>query len=152
MKRHPASTYPQQLCKIELYDTLQSTSGQKGNVQKPNETPEYQDLIRQLRGFVDERAWSQFHSPKNLAMALTGEIGELVEHFQWLSSEASDALDATTRHDVRRELADVQIYLMLLADRLDVDLMQAVADKIEENALKYPAHRARGRSDKYDKL
>lgn len=121
-------------------------------MQKPNETPEYQDLIRQLRGFVDERDWSQFHSPKNLAMALTGEIGELVEHFQWLSSEASDALDATTRHDVRRELADVQIYLMLLADRLDVDLMQAVADKIEENALKYPAHRARGRSDKYDKL
>ena len=101
---------------------------------------------------MSERDWSQFHSPKNLAMALTGEVGELVEHFQWLSIEASDALDNDTRNDVRRELADVQIYLMLLAERLDIDLMEAVSEKIEENAVKYPVERARGRSDKYSDL
>ena len=118
----------------------------------PTKTSEYKKVRDRLLEFVSERDWSQFHSPKNLAMALTGEVGELVEHFQWLSIEASDALDNDTRNDVRRELADVQIYLMLLAERLDIDLMEAVSEKIEENAVKYPVERARGRSDKYSDL
>lgn len=116
------------------------------------ETSDYEDQLNRLRGFVDERDWSQFHDPKNLAMALTGEVGELVEHFQWLSNEESDALPPETREQVRRELADVQIYLMLLADRLNVDLMGAVNAKIRENARKYPAEQVRGRSNKYDDL
>ncbi|MCS4503956.1 nucleotide pyrophosphohydrolase [Arhodomonas aquaeolei] len=118
----------------------------------PEAPDRYRELVDALRAFVDERDWSQFHSPKNLAMALTGEVGELVEHFQWLSGEDSDALDPETRAEVRRELADVQIYLMLLANRLDIDLMDAVRDKIPENAAKYPAERARGHSRKYDRL
>ncbi|MEX0607123.1 MAG: nucleotide pyrophosphohydrolase [Halofilum sp. (in: g-proteobacteria)] len=116
------------------------------------ETNEYEELLGRLRNFASERDWSQFHTPKNLAMALTGEVGELVEHFQWLSSEASDSLDAEAQREVRRELADVQIYAMLLADRLGIDLMEAVRDKIEENEGKYPAERARGRSNKYNDL
>lgn len=110
------------------------------------------ELQQRLQHFVDEREWSRFHSPKNLAMALTGEVGELVEHFQWLDGEASEALEPGTREAVRRELADVQIYLMLLAGRLDMDLLEAVDDKIDENESKYPADKARGRSDKYTNL
>ena len=110
------------------------------------------ELQQRLQHFVDERDWSRFHSPKNLAMALTGEVGELVEHFQWLDGEASEALEPETREAVRRELADVQIYLMLLAARMDMDLLEAVDDKVDENDKKYPADKARGRSDKYTNL
>ena len=112
----------------------------------------FEELQQRLQHFVGEREWSRFHSPKNLSMALTGEVGELVEHFQWLDSEASEALEPGTREAVRRELADVQIYLMLLAGRLDMDLLEAVDDKIDENESKYPAEKARGRSDKYTNL
>lgn len=112
----------------------------------------FQDLQHQLQAFVDERDWSQFHSPKNLAMALTGEVGELVEHFQWLEGEQSDSLEPEALAEVRKELADVQIYLMLLSNRLGVDLLDAVKEKVEENERKYPADRARGRSDKYNRL
>ncbi len=116
------------------------------------ESDDYKELLGRLRAFVGERDWSQFHTPKNLAMALTGEVGELVEHFQWLDAAASDSLDADTLREVRRELADVQIYAMLLADRLGIDLMEAIRDKIEENEGKYPAEQARGRSNKYNDL
>ncbi len=112
----------------------------------------YPELLARLRAFVSEREWAQFHSPKNLTMALTGELGELVEHFQWLRSEDSESLEPDTLREVRRELADIQIYLMLLSDRLGVDLMEAVDDKIKENEEKYPAERARGRSTKYNDL
>ncbi|WP_440997262.1 nucleotide pyrophosphohydrolase [Arhodomonas sp. SL1] len=118
----------------------------------PEKTNPYPELLDELRAFVKARDWSQFHSPKNLAMALTAEVGELVEPFQWLSGDESDTLDSATRAEVRRELADVQIYLMLLADRLDIDLMDAAGAKIEENAGKYPIDRARGRSSKYNEL
>lgn len=97
----------------------------------PTEVNEYNELLDRLLSFVGERDWSQFHSPKNLAMALTGEVGELVEHFQWLDTAAAESLDADTLREVCRELADVQIYAMLLADRLGIDLMEAVSDKIE---------------------
>lgn len=107
---------------------------------------------RRLANFVKERDWSQFHNPKNLAMAMTGEVGELVEHFQWLTSEESETIDPDTYKQVRRELADVQIYVMLLADRLGINLVGAVEDKITENEKKYPVERARGRSNKYTDL
>ncbi len=108
-------------------------------------------ISKRLENFVAERDWSQFHSPKNLAMALTGEVGELVEHFQWLTEEQSRQLGEKELAAVREELADVQIYL-LLARKLDVDLLGAVEDKLAKNAEKYPVHRARGNSKKYTEL
>jgi len=106
-------------------------------------------LQQRLAAFAAARDWEQFHSPKNLAMALSVEAAELVEEFQWLTEAESKALDAERRERVRLELADVFIYLLRLADRLDVDLMRAADDKIVLNERKYPADRVRGDSRKY---
>lgn len=111
-----------------------------------------QDLRDRLRVFAAEREWEPFHTPKNLAMALSVEAAELLEHFQWLTPEASTRLDPETRALVREELADVLLYLVRLADRLEVDLIDAAHDKMRLNALKYPVERARGSSRKYDRL
>lgn len=105
-----------------------------------------------LREFTAERDWAQFHTPKNLAMALSGEVGEVIEHFQWLSAEQSAALDGETREAVSLELADVLLYLVRLADVLDIDLAAAAQRKLAINASRYPADKARGRADKYDRL
>lgn len=110
------------------------------------------DLRDRLRAFAAERDWEPFHTPKNLAMALSVEASELLEHFQWLTPEASMQLDPEARAGVREELADVLLYLVRLADRLDVDLIEAAHDKMRLNALKYPVERARGSSRKYDRL
>jgi dCTP diphosphatase len=106
-------------------------------------------IKHQLRKFVADRDWDQFHSPKNLAMALIVEAAELVEHFQWLKEEESAALSPDKLAEVEQELADIQIYLIRLADKLNVDLMKAVDSKIELNEKKYPADKARGSSMKY---
>jgi dCTP diphosphatase len=100
--------------------------------------------------FARERDWEPFHSPKNLAMALTGEVGELVELFQWLTEDASRhvARDPTTARAVRDELADVLIYLVRLAAMLEVDLDEAVRSKLAGNEVKYPVERARGKAGK----
>jgi dCTP diphosphatase len=94
-----------------------------------------------LQQFADERDWNQFHSPKNLAMALTGEVGELVEIFQWLTEDQSRqvASNESTARAVRDELADVLLYLVRLSSVLGVDLNEAVTHKLKSNALKYPA-------------
>jgi len=102
-----------------------------------------------LRTFVAERDWDQFHSPKNLAMALSVEAAELVEHFQWLTEAQSRSLAPEKLAQVRDEMADVLVYLVRLADKLDVDLLDAAAQKIEKNALKYPAAQVRGSMKKY---
>lgn len=107
------------------------------------------DLKQQLRHFSAERDWDQYHSPKNLAMALIVETAELLEHFQWLERDESADLSADTREQVRQELGDVLIYLTHLADRLDMDLLTAARDKLEINQRKYPADKVRGRRDKY---
>ena len=106
-------------------------------------------LRDRLRQFVVERDWDQFHSPKNLAMALSVEAAELVEHFQWLTEAESRRLPPEKLAQVRDEMADVLVYLVRLADKLDVDLLQAAAAKIEKNALKYPAGKVRGSMKKY---
>ena len=106
-------------------------------------------LQQRLAAFAAARDWEQFHSPKNLAMALSVEAAELVEEFQWLTEAESKALDAERRERVRLELADVFIYLLRLADRLDVDLLRAADDKIALNERKYPADRVRGDARKY---
>jgi dCTP diphosphatase len=106
-------------------------------------------LREALRKFAAERDWDRFHSPKNLAMALAGEAGELLEVFQWRTEAESHALDPAALARAREELADVLIYLVRLADKLDVDLLAAAADKIATNARKYPAEQVRGSAKKY---
>lgn len=107
-----------------------------------------------LRQFADERDWLQFHSPKNLVMALSGEVGELTEIFQWMTETDSHAAASApgTARAVRDELADVALYLIRLADVLGVDLNAAITDKLACNAAKYPVEAARGVSTKYDQL
>ena len=103
-----------------------------------------------LRNFARDRDWDQFHSPKNLAMALIVEAAELLEHFQWLTEEQSQQLPADKLAEVEQEIADIQIYLIRLADKLGVDLEKAVNAKIKLNEKKYPADKVRGKSAKYD--
>jgi NTP pyrophosphatase (non-canonical NTP hydrolase) len=102
-----------------------------------------------LSEFADERDWNQFHSPKNLSMALAAEAGEVLEIFQWLTEEQSSALSESDTHRAGEELADVQIYLARLADVLGVDLDEAVQEKIARNEEKYPPELARGNATKY---
>ena len=111
-------------------------------------------LSQALAAFAAERDWDQYHSPKNLAMALTGEVGELSEIFQWLTEEASKsvATNPDTATAVREELADVTLYLVRLASVLGVDLNEAVTQKLQKNAAKYPVDKAHGSHKKYDKL
>ncbi|MDD3618533.1 MAG: nucleotide pyrophosphohydrolase [Desulfobulbaceae bacterium] len=97
------------------------------------------DLTAALRQFAAERDWERCHSPKNLAMALNVEAAELMEHFQWLTEEESYLRSPASREAVSEELADVLIYLVRLADRLDIDLLAAAQSKIGKNARKYPA-------------
>lgn len=105
-----------------------------------------------LRQFAGERDWDQFHFPKNLAIALSVEAAELLEHFQWMPDRESAALSPGKRAEIREELADVLLYLIRLADKLDIDLVSAALDKIAINAKKYPVHKARGSSKKYTEL
>lgn len=105
-----------------------------------------------LRRFAKQRDWDQFHAPKNLAMALSVEAAELLEHFQWLTESQSRSLGARQLARVREELADVLLYLVRLSDQLGVDLIQAASDKMKRNARKYPVRKARGTSRKYTDL
>lgn len=105
-----------------------------------------------VRTFAAERDWDQFHSPKNLASAMTVEAAELLEHFQWLTEEQSRTLSEEKRIKIAEELADVLIYLVRLADKLDVDLLAAAQRKLTLNAKKYPVDKARGSSKKYTEL
>ena len=105
-----------------------------------------------LRRFAAERDWEQFHSPKNLATALTVEAAELLEHFQWLSDAQASALSEKQLLQIREEMADVLIYLVRLADKLDVDLLAAAYGKVRKNAEKYPISKAKGSSRKYTEL
>ncbi len=118
----------------------------------PQPDPALLSLRDALRRFAAERDWEQFHSPKNLASALSVEAAELLEHFQWLTEDASRALPAVDRAKVAEELADVLLYLVRLADQLDVDLAAAATAKIARNAAKYPVGKSRGSSRKYDQL
>ena len=102
-----------------------------------------------LRDFASERDWDQFHSPKNLAMALAAEAGELIEHFQWISESDSYKLDADAKAEVEHEIADVMLYLIRLADRLDIDMAEAVTKKLAVNEAKYPKDLVRGSAKKY---
>jgi NTP pyrophosphatase (non-canonical NTP hydrolase) len=116
------------------------------------QTDRLEQVRERLRAFVAERDWDQFHTPKNLAMALVAETGELVEHFQWLTPEQSADLPAETLAEVELEIADVLLFLLRLCDKLHVDPLGAAQKKLALNAEKYPVDRARGRATKYDRL
>jgi dCTP diphosphatase len=102
-----------------------------------------------LREFARERDWDKFHTPKNLSMALIAEAAELVEHFQWVEGDNSHLLEEKVRPSVEEEIADIFIYLVRIADKLDIDLYAAAERKIAINAVKYPADRVRGSARKY---
>jgi len=112
-----------------------------------------ESLRQRLAEFAAVRDWDQFHSPKNLAMALIAEAAELVEHFQWLSETESRQLDDAKRQQVAHELADILIFLVRVADKLDIDLIDAANSKIEINESRYPRDKVKGdarRASDYD--
>ena len=107
-----------------------------------------EELIKKIREFSAERDWEQFHSPKNLSMALVVEVAEILEHFQWLTEEQTRTLDPEILRKVREEIGDVQIYLARLADRLGISPLDAALEKLEINRKKYPPDKARGKATK----
>jgi NTP pyrophosphatase (non-canonical NTP hydrolase) len=110
---------------------------------------ELNDIKKALATFSKDRDWQQFHSPKNLAMALSVEAAEIVEHFQWLTEDESKTLTVEKRQAIAEEIADTQMYLLLLAENLEVDIIQSVNQKIEKNAVKYPLNKTKGSAKKY---
>jgi len=126
--------------KTKQIDTMTDT------VDKPDRLKMLEEEVLQ---FAVDRDWIQFHSPKNLTMALSGEVGELIEHFQWLTPEQSEQLSGDRLAAVEAEMADVYIYLIRLSQQLDVDLLKAAFEKIEINKKKYPAEQVRGSAKKY---
>ena len=115
-------------------------------------TDDLESLRVRLAEFAAERDWDQFHNPKNLVMALAGEAGEVLEHFQWLTFEEAAHLPTETRAEVALECADVLLFLLRLCDKLDIDLATAANKKLGINAKKYPIEKSRGKATKYNKL
>jgi len=111
-------------------------------------------LKQRVHEFALERDWLQFHSPKNVSMALAAEAGELMEHFLWTDSEASHdrAREGKRRADIEDELADIVIYALEFANVTGIDLADAITAKMAKNAAKYPVEKAKGRSEKYTEL
>lgn len=109
-----------------------------------------EDLKSEMRKFVAERDWQQFHSPKNLSMSISIEAAELMEHFQWLDQDQSLTLDSVSKQEVGEELADVLCYAFALANQLDLDIASTVRAKMEKNRAKYPADKFRGRYGQKD--
>ncbi|MGH9784954.1 MAG: nucleotide pyrophosphohydrolase [Terriglobia bacterium] len=116
------------------------------------QTDSLESLRARVAEFAAARDWEQFHNPKNLAMALAGEAGEVLEHFQWLTFQQAAALPTKTRAEVALECADVLLFLLRLCDKLDIDLAAAAEKKLALNAKKYPVERSRGKATKYNKL
>ena len=108
-----------------------------------------ENLLKKIRQFNKERDWEQYHSPKNLAMALSVEVAEVVEHFQWLNQAQSRSLEPAKKEAIKDEIGDILIYLVNLADKLDIDPIQAALDKIEKNQKKYPVKLSKGKALKY---
>ena len=109
----------------------------------------YEKIKKEIKEFVDERDWEQFHTPKNLSMALSVEVSELLEHFQWMPDQASYALGDAKQQLVAYEIADVFIYLLRLCDQLDIDLISVTKEKMKINDERYPVSKVKGSSKKY---
>ncbi len=110
------------------------------------------EILEKIRTFRDERDWMKFHDPKNLAVSITIEAAELLEHFQWKDERAVQQYVINNRDDIADEIADVAMYLVELADNLGIDLIKAMEAKLEKNEKKYPVEKAKGVATKYDKL
>lgn len=109
-------------------------------------------IAKDLEEFAVKRDWNQFHSPKNLSMALSVEVAELVEEFQWLTEEQSAKLATEKLAKVKDEIGDIMIYLVRLSSKLGIDLISAANDKILKNEKKYPVDKAKGNAKKYTEL
>jgi dCTP diphosphatase len=121
-----------------------------GTAALPNLIMKLEDLSAKIRAFRDERDWAQFHNPKDMAIAISIEASELLEHFLWKSPNELDERIAERREQIEEEIADIGIYLAELADNLGIDLLAAMDKKIAKNVLKYPAERVKGSSKKYN--
>ena len=106
-------------------------------------------LLEEIKSFIEERDWDQFHTPKNLAMGVSIEANELLEHFHWLTPEQSTALEHEKIEEVGDEMADVLVYLLALSDKLGIDIVDATRKKMIKNGAKYPADLCRGSAAKY---
>ncbi len=113
---------------------------------------EIKQITEKIKKFRDERDWKQFHNHKDVALSLVLEATEVLEHFQWKKPEEVEAHAAACKGEIADELADVAIYLLELADNLEIDLPKAIESKMKKNALKYPVEKARGRHTKYNQL
>jgi len=111
-----------------------------------------EDLIMKIRKFIQERDWEQFHSPKNLVMALSVEVSEIMEHFQWLTTEESRHLPEEKLNEVQDEIGDVFVYMIRLCDELGIDPFEAANKKMIKNAEKYPVEKSKGNAKKYTEL
>lgn len=117
-----------------------------------SDTINLEAIVKEIIRFRDERDWAQFHSPKNLAEALSVEASELLEIFLWKSAEKSKELDEDEIQQVKNEIADIFIFLTYLCHHFGIDLLASVNEKIQKNSLKYPVSKAKGSSKKYDQL
>ena len=113
---------------------------------------EIKELTEKILAFRNERDWEQFHTPKDLAISLSLEASEVLEHFQWKSPEETSKHVIDSKEEIADELADVFNYLLLMAHDFDIDLAKAAAEKIRKSALKYPVEKAKGKHTKYDRL
>lgn len=113
---------------------------------------EIKQLLQRIREFAEQRDWQQFHSPKNVSMALSVEAAELLEHFQWMTEAESKNVKSEQKVEIADEAADVFLYLLRLCDELDIDLVQSAHQKIDKNALKYPIEKSKGNATKYNRL
>ena len=113
---------------------------------------DFERILRRIREFRDERDWMQFHDPKSMAASITIEAAELLEHFQWKNKEEVEAYVKINKEEIGEEMADVATYLFELADNLEIDLFEAMEDKLKKNAEKYPVEKAKGVHTKYTHL
>ena len=109
-------------------------------------------ITEKIKKFRDERDWMKFHDPKNMAVSIILEASELLEHFQWKTTEEVEKYAKQNHAEIKDEIADIALYLFELADNLDISLISAMEDKLKKNAMRYPVEKARGRHTKYDKL
>lgn len=113
---------------------------------------EINKIVEKIKKFRDDRDWMQFHDPKNMAVSITIEAAELLEHFQWKTKDEVQVYINENKEEISNEIADIAMYLFELADNMGLDLIQAMEKKLKKNELKYPVEKAKSKHTKYNKL
>lgn len=113
---------------------------------------EIREIIEKIKKFRDDRDWMQFHDPKNMAVSITIEAAELLEHFQWKTKDEVREYIKENKEEISDEIADISMYLFEMADNMGLNLIQAMEKKLKKNELKYPAEKAKSKHTKYNKL